>query len=86
MRMGTEVSRVLQPMLPWKSSSLKFVTTSQEFSDKRSFTLPNVCDQLVVEKSLFLIVLGACVQPSCSIYDIVSFRMREWNGVFFGEC
>ena len=43
--MGQEVSRALQPMLPWKPSSLKYVTTSEESRYKKSFTLPNFYEQ-----------------------------------------
>jgi len=61
------------------------VTTSREPHCMRSFTLPNFHEQFLVTHILFLVVLGARVQPTLDIHDIVNFRLRKANACFFRE-
>ena len=51
----------------------------------RNFTLPNFYERLLVTHVLFLIVLGARVQPTSDIHDIVNFRLRKANACFSRE-
>ena len=83
--MASHMTEALEPLLLWKPSSLKFLTTSRIKEERAAFTVRSLYDHLVVPNICDMTVLGSHVQASFKINTSVNKRLQAGNGAFFSD-
>jgi len=83
--MASHMTEALEPLLLWKPSSLKFLTTSRIVEERAAFTVRSLYDHLVVPNVCDMTVLGSHVQANFKINTSVNKRRQAGNGAFFSD-
>ena len=83
--MASQMTEALEPLLLWKPSSLKFLTTSRVQTERTPFTVRSLYDHLVVPNVFDMTVLGSHVQSCFKIATSVNKRLQAGNGAFFSD-